>query len=546
MLAHLERANLVVPLNSETAAGLRRTWEGRRRVPVLHEVADLGAEVPATAAAWIRQTVHGLGDRVPVSEEAWRQTISPRDILAAQAERDAWKKELASENLGRDVADVDPALGQLREMTVCTEYESRMGGIPTVNKLLTEALANAGAQAYARVALVRSDVPQILSSHRPSGIRIRGVWSVPTGTDYPVLADARALSILPDNLPARVNVLIGHSRFGGGAAKVLQESYYPDATRIHVLHTAPEILDAIRGDPAQGSTHAQTERDLIVGAQVVSGVGPLLTREVGRLAPQGHGNQPPIVHQIIPDMPGRRINPSPLPPGGRNFVVGVQGRAGDPIKRLELAAHVVRELNRQGMPTRLVVRGAPSLTEARAQAAALTEIAESSVTVRTYSTNREQLNHDLFEADLMLMPSIHEGFGMVAAEAAQSGVPVLVGEGTGAGLFFGDPALVDPTLGESAIVRDGNTVESLADALGSAGVRAERPYAERMELASQVRDAIDDSRLPFWVSRAAAILDDIEYHRERAVALRDYLDRTYPTGRLARDLLNALRRVRGD
>ncbi|WP_407567253.1 glycosyltransferase [Polymorphospora sp. A560] len=512
-LAVLARADLIVTADPRLATEIRSQLAGlgADRVPPVHVLGPDGA-------AGLHDAIHGLGDGVArVDEATWRQEISLRDVVLRSAA-------------------AEPSDGATRVMTVCTEWWSSRGGIPTANRELTEAFGSAGTVTFARVSTVDSGDLSVTSAE-PAGVRVVGVdhvWGVLDAKGEP---DTRAMTLLPQNLPAHVDVVVGHSRFGGGVARLLVEQVYPGARYVHVLHTSPEVLDALRGNPAEGLGHAATERILMSGADVAAGVGPLLGLEAGRLGSEAQV-PPPTVHRIISDMPRIEGDPPPRPADRTHFEIAVQGRAGDPIKGIEFAARLVPLLAEEGVPVRLTVRGAPTQKAADEQAAQLSELAGAEVVVKPFTRDQAALLQDLYDADLVMMPSIHEGFGLVASEAARAGVPVVVGEGTGAGLFFGDPGQVPAGLGEPATVRDGITVDVLRqlllDAADPDGV-VDGPAMRR------VLDEIDQRRTPAWVDHVGTALRNLAEHRARALDLRDYLAETFPPGNAAQRLIAAMR-----
>ena len=56
---------------------------------------------------------------------------------------------------------------------------------------------------------------------------------------------------------------------------------------------------------------------------------------------------------------------------------------------------------------------------------------EAQLTVRKFIQSRERLKDLLCEADIAIMPSKSEGFGLVALEALSAGLPILVGSRSG-------------------------------------------------------------------------------------------------------------------
>ena len=74
----------------------------------------------------------------------------------------------------------------------------------------------------------------------------------------------------------------------------------------------------------------------------------------------------------------------------------------------------------EGIDVRLIACGA-SLEHLQRQMELLTAITgEGHVEVRPRTIKPHELLRDLHDADLVLMPSVHEGFGLVASEAARA------------------------------------------------------------------------------------------------------------------------------
>lgn len=182
-------------------------------------------------ARGLHDAIGGLGDGVArVDPATWQRELSPREVVLRRAGETAV-----------------PTGDQLRVMTVSTEYWSNRGGVPTANRELTEAFGATGAEVYARVSTVDFANPDLARAEPAPGVHVVGtkrVWGVLDAKGEP---DTRAMSMLPENLPPHVDVVVGHSRFSGGAARWLVEHVYPYAKYVHVLHTSPEVLDALRG-----------------------------------------------------------------------------------------------------------------------------------------------------------------------------------------------------------------------------------------------------------------------------------------------------------
>jgi glycosyltransferase involved in cell wall biosynthesis len=160
------------------------------------------------------------------------------------------------------------------------------------------------------------------------------------------------------------------------------------------------------------------------------------------------------VHELIPGMDFRDRGERSTE--GRPLNVLIFGRTDKAQKGAAAAAEAVSRLRETGLPVRLIVRGVPvELVEE--QRLAFSEIVGGSdpVDVRPYTEARSDLHADLDEADVMVMTSRAEGFGLSAQEAAAAGVPVVVPSGSGFGRWLGESGQFSPELTEPGIVPQG-------------------------------------------------------------------------------------------
>lgn len=336
----------------------------------------------------------------------------------------------------------------MRILTLATEWQGHSGGI-TVNRELSIALAELGHEVTARVSTPSPPHPRV---------HVQGLG--------PVLgiSDARSQLLRSDGLPPDVDLIIGHGRFTGGAASYLRDEIYPRAKIVHIVHALTDELDRLRNDPLQASEHAITERLLVGKADVAMGLGPLLTDETARLARMA--TTPPVVAELPP---GVALGAPPMPhPLQKRLNLLLLGRVGDPLKGAQLAARVTGKLRSEGLDLQLTLLGA-NPSEVRSQEGLIFEVTGVATKVKPFTSDRDLIEAETRGADLVLMPSVHEGFGLVATEAAGIGVPIAVPSDTGAGLFFSDPQRVPPHLGRTCVVsvppnvRDGQLVELWAD-----------------------------------------------------------------------------------
>ncbi|WP_063038911.1 zeta toxin family protein [Nocardia pseudovaccinii] len=319
----------------------------------------------------------------------------------------------------------------LRILVMIDEWGRAKGGIVSFNTDFSTALAEAGNDVTVRV---DHDV-----TGNEGGSRLRIVGP-------PRIEDASDRAALPPD----VDVVIGHSRFSGFAAREVRDELYPDAKLIHIVHMINESDGRVKGRPAEGLRLQQMEMDLVSTSDVAVGVGPAIAEDVHRLANMSESD--PIVHELIPGVPfAEQIPPRE---GEGPLKVLLVGRADSPRKGVLEGAEMVRLLNERGLDVDLIVRGVPPEQVARTQHM-LSEAVGRLVDIRPYTTDPADILSDLRDSNIMIMPSRGEHFGLVGTEAMGAGVPVLLPSTSGVGRFLGDPNLFPGNLTRHSLVEQG-------------------------------------------------------------------------------------------
>lgn len=319
-------------------------------------------------------------------------------------------------------------------LVVADEWFSVHGGISTLNRHLCGGLAATGATVSCLV------LSASLTEHDDAaqrGVRLIGARPI---AGAPALVALMQKPELP--LGGVPDVIIGHGRVTGVAAKFLAENHFPGAARLHFVHVAPDEVEWLRVDRADDAGERAAQRvavDLELGrtATRVVAVGPSLHR---RLERDLHGLVdvvPPL--RFDPGFDGIDNRPRLPAPGGPQQVL-VLGRMEDAeIKGVDLAAAITARavdlLGRDSNDVELLVRGAPPGDCARLRDRLRAHAADRAlhITVRPFTTDDGTLQQDLARAHLVLMPSRAEGFGLAGAEAIASGVPTLVSDRSGLG-----------------------------------------------------------------------------------------------------------------
>jgi glycosyltransferase involved in cell wall biosynthesis len=379
--------------------------------------------------------------------------------------------------------DKQPDGARRRILIVSDVSGPGLGGVPVFNQELTEALAKE--HDVTLLTADRDTIPhtgaKIVSIAVPEGVEMRDALT------QAAAHDPRSYG-LADPQQAPYDLIIGHSRFSGPAAAALRANWYPNARVAHFLHTSPERLDAIKGQPEKGVRKADIERNVMKDVDLVVGVGPLLTQEAQRLAAQT-GGRVPSSHELIP---GTKIDEQvryPSPKERLNLLV--MGRTDDPIKGVDDALAAVKLLRDEGIDVHLTIRGADPAKlrdiqmEAEQQAGG-----PEGVTVLPFTKDPAELRADVRGVDAVIMPSKHEGFGLVATEAAGHGIPILVNEESGAARFLSDPQRIPPEIGKRCVVAEPPDPNMRPAAWAAAISQLKEELPQRQQNAVQLREAL--------------------------------------------------------
>jgi len=314
-------------------------------------------------------------------------------------------------------------------LSIATEWFSRHGGISTFNRELCISLARIG---QCVLCLVPTASENEKNAARKSGVTLI------TAPSTKVTETAMALfrrPPLPEGFIPRI--VIGHGRITGPFAETQVADNFQEARRVHFVHMVPSEIEWYKGKDDAAKTAEERERlelNLCRNASLVAAVGPRIFRETATLV---HSlESPPEVHCFNPGI-SHASEPTSVPPGIQCLVLG---RAEDlELKGLDIAAKALARLPHpdprpfDSAPV-LIVRGAPEGTGSRLRAK-LIKIAgkQIDVRVREYTSDVQHITADLRRASVVMMPSRAEGFGLVAAEALGSCIPILVSDRSGFG-----------------------------------------------------------------------------------------------------------------
>ena len=234
----------------------------------------------------------------------------------------------------------------------------------------------------------------------------------------------------------RMDVVIGHGIHLGRQVPIIKESH-PDCKWIQVVHTDPEELGMFQDDAdstLKGEKKHQAEVELCELADQVVAVGPKLTEAFGCYLCTCGKDQDVI--NLTPGIFSEFANINQAAKERETFRVLVIGDGDSEdfrSKGYDIAARAVAKLKDEVSPFKLVFVGAPNGEEEKVKERFLKEgILPSQLIVRREKEG-EQLVKEFCQADLVIMPSRTEGFGLAALEALSAGLPVLVSGNSGIG-----------------------------------------------------------------------------------------------------------------
>ena len=238
------------------------------------------------------------------------------------------------------------------------------------------------------------------------------------------------LAFIPRDHP--MDVVIGHGMHLGRQILHIKESH-PECKWVQVVHTDPEEHGAFKTyvDPiAKGEKKYEAEVKLCQEADQVVAVGPKLADACS------HFCEREKIFNLTPGIFTEFTNTKQDKEERTVFHVLVFGRGDSEdfrIKGYDIAAKAVAKLKDEDPPFKLVFVGAPSGKEEKIRRMFLNEGILPGQLIVKGAKEREQLPRLFFGADLVIMPSRTEGFGLTALEALSAGLPVLVSGNSGLG-----------------------------------------------------------------------------------------------------------------
>ncbi|XP_044172418.1 uncharacterized protein LOC114958690 [Acropora millepora] len=303
------------------------------------------------------------------------------------------------------------------------------------------------------------------------------------------------LASVPSN--HQMNVVIGHGIDLGKQVPHIKLSR-PECKWIQVVHTDPEENERFKssdGAAGKDEKNYDAEVKLCLKADQIVAIGPKLADTYSRVCGE---------EKVLDLTPGIFSEFSDVKQGikeRREFQVFVFGRGDSEdfkLKGYDIAARAVAELKDEKPPVKLVFVGASNGKEEEVKGMLLkTGILPRQLIVRS-AKERERLAEQFCQADLVIMPSRNEDFGLTALEALSAGLPVLISHNSGLRV-----ALEKVPFGKNVVV---NSEDSAEWAKAIRGVRSQ-PRDIRLKEASILRKLY--SEMYNWEKQCTGLLKKI-------------------------------------
>ncbi len=250
---------------------------------------------------------------------------------------------------------------------------------------------------------------------------------------------------IADSLNERT-VWLGHDRITGEIAIAAAQAKNGKSVLIH--HMSYAHYEGFNENSMIACKKIEGQENIFQQADIVIGIGPKLA---GALADRVKGARE--VQILIPGL--AEIDPAPMP---TTFTMYLSGRLEDKLKQARLGiagfSHAIRRADHDTLlpevfkgenEPRIVLRGIDvSDANEQNQESSLKQFAEEfagryvNLLPKPFTSDRRALFEDLRTASVALMPSWHEGFGLVAWEAIAAGVPIILSKKSGVFQFLSE------------------------------------------------------------------------------------------------------------
>jgi glycosyltransferase involved in cell wall biosynthesis len=415
-------------------------------------------------------------------------------------------------------------------ITFATQWGSKYGGINSFNTDFLSAFGIAYNRSAQVICIVASATAEEIEQAAKVYVTLVPLPYKPLNnlfTQEQGQAGIEALNNKNISFDPKLTIWLGHDRITGAAACAAAKNAGGRSALIH--HMSYDHYESYAENSQIAYEKKQEQATLFRDADIVLAVGPLLRDALKDIL----GSSKPV-HTLIPGL--AEIEPREAP---KTFTAFLSGRLGDNAARIKQSylgvaafAQAHRDARKDGMPEglcsqpKLVLRGidfeAPAvqpLTQSQPDPETELKIfaekyANGVINLYTlpFTQDRKTLYNDLSGANVALMPSWHEGFGLVAGEAIAAGVPLLLSKNSGVYHFLEEEF---PDAGTGCVyvidVRGSNNApffhaEDLQNSVSALKAIAHKPVEARRK-ASMLRGLLSEYTWPTCVEQTVKYFD---------------------------------------
>lgn len=319
-------------------------------------------------------------------------------------------------------------------IVVATDWGPQRGGINAFNHDFVKSLGFAFQSRIRVICVVPKATDADVADAARSFVELRRLnrdtvkWALESGDAADIIGHV-------SDAISQETVWVGHDVFTGSAAVAASNQTGTKAALLsHMSYLSYKAFES--GSAVTAERWSQDQRQLFSSAHYRFAVGPLLRDELSDLV---RGCTPIM---LIPGLP--EVEPAVAPTRWTMVLFGRLNSEANRLKQGRLAiaafARAYRHAREQpGLPKvlreprpRLKLYGVEAKEELEIREfAALESGAALDILPLPYTTDRQHLMTVLSEASVAVMPSWHDGFGLVGWEAIGAGVPLVLGKETG-------------------------------------------------------------------------------------------------------------------
>ncbi len=334
-------------------------------------------------------------------------------------------------------------------VTFATQWGTQLGGINSFNADFLKAFGVAYHHSVRIICVVSSHTAEAEAEAAENHVRLIALPYDPKSKLFNSSIGESSVELLKNlnlNFDPKTTVWLGHDLITGEAAIAAARIAGGASAVIH--HMSYSDYESYAEESQSALTKTAKQTSVLQDAHLALAIGPLLTEA----ASDRISNSKPI-HTLIPGLAEVDTQDAP-----NTFVAFLSGRLSENAARIKqaqlgVAAFALAEARARdyGIPEalrrqpKLVLRGvdfenqfaSTSLSTPLTAEAELKKFAEQygngviNLHALPYTNDRSALFSELSKASVALMPSWHEGFGLVAWEAIAAGVPLIIGRNTG-------------------------------------------------------------------------------------------------------------------